>query len=74
MPAEYKRMRTSLQLRTEAGVSPSVTGGEVLTSLIVLTALYGALAVVDAVLMVRYARVGPPPERTDAEPEPVFAY
>jgi cytochrome bd ubiquinol oxidase subunit I len=62
------------RLKTEAGVSPSVTGGEVLTSLIVLTALYGALAVVDAVLMVRYARIGPPQQRLADEPEPVFAY
>jgi len=62
------------KLKTEAGVSPSVSGGEVLTSLIVLTALYGVLAVVDAVLMVRYARVGPPAEQAATEPEPVFAY
>ena len=33
----------------------------VLTSLIVFTLLYGVLAVVDGVLMVRYAKAGPPP-------------
>ena len=47
-------------LPTSAGVSPTVTSAEVWTSLIVFTLLYGALAVVDGVLMVRYARHGPP--------------
>jgi cytochrome d ubiquinol oxidase subunit I len=32
----------------------------VLTSLNVFTQLYGVLAVVDGVLMVRYAKAGPP--------------
>jgi cytochrome d ubiquinol oxidase subunit I len=45
------------------------------TSLIVLTLLYGALAVVDGVLMVRYAQAGPPPPSTesaeDTEPRPL---
>ncbi len=48
-------------LRTADGVSPSVSAGMVLTSLIVFTLLYGALAVVDGVLMVRFAKAGPPP-------------
>ncbi len=48
-------------LRTADGVSPTVGAGTVLTSLIVFTLLYGALAVVDGVLMVRYAKAGPPP-------------
>ncbi|MDQ2709680.1 MAG: cytochrome ubiquinol oxidase subunit I [Actinomycetota bacterium] len=48
-------------LRTADGVSPSVGTGTVLASLIVLTLLYGVLAVVDGVLMVRYAKAGPPP-------------
>ncbi|MGE3287116.1 MAG: cytochrome ubiquinol oxidase subunit I [Pseudonocardia sp.] len=47
-------------LRTADGVSPSVGSGYVITSLVVLTLLYGALAVVEAVLMVRYAKAGPP--------------
>jgi cytochrome d ubiquinol oxidase subunit I len=55
-------------LRTADGVSPSVGTASVLTSLIVFTLLYGALAVVDGVLMVRYAKAGPPP--IPAEPEP----
>lgn len=55
-------------LRTADGVSPSVGTATVLTSLIVLTVLYGALAVIDGVLMVRYAKAGPPPP-APAEPE-----
>jgi len=53
-------------LRTADGDSPGVTAGMVLTSLIILTLLYGALAVIDGVLMVRYAKVGPPPPAADA--------
>jgi cytochrome bd ubiquinol oxidase subunit I len=48
-------------LRTADSVSPAVTTGMVLTSLIVFTVLYGVLAVIDGVLMVRYAKAGPPP-------------
>jgi cytochrome d ubiquinol oxidase subunit I len=62
------------RLKTEAGVSPAVTAGEVLASLVVFTLLYGVLAVVDASLMVRYAKSGPPAETAADEPEPVFAY
>ena len=47
--------------RTADGVSTSVGVASVLTSLIVFTLLYGVLAVVDGVLMVRYAKAGPPP-------------
>lgn len=59
-------------LRTADGVSPSVGTGTVLTSLVVFTLLYGALAVVDGVLMVRYAQAGPPPVESwaeDADPD-----
>ncbi|HZV26358.1 MAG TPA: cytochrome ubiquinol oxidase subunit I [Acidothermaceae bacterium] len=62
------------RLKTESGVSPSVTGGEVLASLIIFTLLYGVLAVIDVFLMMRYARSGPPLESDADEPEPVFAY
>ncbi len=64
-------------LHTANGVSPSVTTAEVATSLIVLTAVYSALAVVDLVLMLRYAKADPPPV---AQPVPIedadltFAY
>ncbi|WP_037314321.1 cytochrome ubiquinol oxidase subunit I [Amycolatopsis orientalis] len=69
-------------LKTADSVSPTVSAGTVLTSLIVFTVLYGLLAVVDGYLMVRYAKAGPPPpaapetEDTDSdEPRPAaFAY
>jgi cytochrome d ubiquinol oxidase subunit I len=48
-------------LKTPDGVSPTVGTATVLTSLIVFTLLYGVLAVIDGVLMVRYAKAGPPP-------------
>ena len=43
-------------LRTEDAVSPSVGTGTIIGSLVVFVLLYGALAVVDWVLMVRSAR------------------
>ncbi|NKQ52885.1 cytochrome ubiquinol oxidase subunit I [Amycolatopsis sp. K13G38] len=67
-------------LKTANGVSPTVGAGTVLTSLIVFTVLYGVLAVVDGILMVRYAKAGPPeptpPEESevDASTPPVFVY
>ncbi|NMH97520.1 cytochrome ubiquinol oxidase subunit I [Pseudonocardia acidicola] len=54
-------------LRTADGVSPTVTSGTVLTSLIVFTLLYGALAMIEVMLMARYAAAGPPPP-TPTEP------
>jgi cytochrome d ubiquinol oxidase subunit I len=45
------------QLKTAAGVSAN-PAGEVLASLIVFTLLYGALAIVEAGLMLKYARAG----------------
>jgi cytochrome bd ubiquinol oxidase subunit I len=57
-------------LRTADGVSPSVGTATVLTSLIVFTLLYGVLAVIDGILMVRYAKAGPPPPAsTDPAPD-----
>jgi cytochrome d ubiquinol oxidase subunit I len=68
-------------LRTADGVSPTVGGTTVLISLIVFTVLYGVLAVVDGVLMVRYAKAGPPeptpPDESDVDSgsrTPVFTY
>jgi cytochrome d ubiquinol oxidase subunit I len=43
------------QMKTSAGVSAN-SAGEVLTSLIVLTLLYGGLAVIEGGLMFKYAR------------------
>ena len=52
------------QMKTAAGVSAN-SAGEVLTSLIVFTVLYGALAVIEVGLMLKYIRGGltsePPP-------------
>ncbi len=45
------------QLKTAAGVSAN-PAGEVLASLVVFTLLYGALAVVEGGLMLKYARAG----------------
>jgi cytochrome d ubiquinol oxidase subunit I len=48
-------------LHTATGVSPSVAGSQVATSLIALTALYSVLAVVEVALLLRFAKAGPPP-------------
>ncbi|MFJ2401656.1 cytochrome ubiquinol oxidase subunit I [Streptomyces xanthochromogenes] len=47
-------------LRTKDAVSPSVSQGEVLTSMIVFTLLYAVLAVVEVKLLVKYVKAGPP--------------
>ena len=63
------------QMKTSAGVSAN-SAGEVLTSLIVLTALYGGLAVVEIGLIYKYARAGlaaappPPPPAAQAGDQP----
>ncbi|WP_329456926.1 cytochrome ubiquinol oxidase subunit I [Streptomyces sp. NBC_01497] len=56
-------------LRTSDAVSPGVSTGEVLTSLIVFTLLYAILAVVECKLMVKYVKAGPP-ELTDSDLHP----
>ncbi|WP_305790112.1 cytochrome ubiquinol oxidase subunit I [Symbioplanes lichenis] len=52
---------------TAESVSPSVSTGEAATSLIVLTVLYGVLAVIEVGLFVKYARRGfiEPAEQSD---------
>jgi cytochrome d ubiquinol oxidase subunit I len=63
------------QLRTSAGVSPTVGAATVLTSMIVFTVIYGALAVVGLYLMHRSAAAGLPlDEPQDAERPPTFVY
>ncbi|MGW7514709.1 cytochrome ubiquinol oxidase subunit I [Streptomyces sp. NPDC054796] len=47
-------------LPTSSAVSPSVSQGEVLTSMIVYTALYAALAVIEVKLLAKYVKAGPP--------------
>ncbi len=48
--------------QTDESVSPSVSGGSVLTSLIVYTLLYGILAVIEVGLIIKYVKIGPPGE------------
>jgi len=54
------------QLKTAAGVSAN-SAGEVLASMIILTVLYGVLAVIEAGLLLRYIRAGLPPEPAAGE-------
>jgi cytochrome d ubiquinol oxidase subunit I len=53
-------------LRTKDAVSPGVSTADALTSLAVFTTLYAVLAVVEARLMLTYAKAGPP-ELTEAD-------
>lgn len=46
-------------LKTADAVSPTITAGLVLTSLIVFTLLYGVLMVADVYLLVKFAKAGP---------------
>jgi cytochrome d ubiquinol oxidase subunit I len=45
-------------MKTESGVSPNVTAGEVLFTLVGFTLLYGALMVADIYLLNKYAKAG----------------
>ncbi|MEV6117527.1 cytochrome ubiquinol oxidase subunit I [Streptomyces sp. NPDC052109] len=56
-------------LQTRHAVSPGVSQGEVLTSMITFTALYAILAVVEVKLLAKYAKAGPP-ELTEADLNP----
>jgi cytochrome bd ubiquinol oxidase subunit I len=49
-------------MKTDQGVSPTVTAGMVLISVIVFTLVYGALMVVDIYLLNKYAKGGPTDE------------
>jgi len=55
---------------TADGVSPSVGTATIVTSLIVFFLLYLVLAVVDVVLMIRYARRELPPAPAEPADEP----
>jgi cytochrome d ubiquinol oxidase subunit I len=57
-------------MTTQTGVSPGTTTGEVLTSMIVFTLLYGALAVVEVGLTLRYGRAGAEQVPEDASFDP----
>ncbi len=68
-------------MTTATGVSPSVSTGEVITSMTVLTLLYGALAVVEIKLFLHYVHKGAEPFEQPEDPSErdedaplVFAY
>ncbi|MEU9797694.1 cytochrome ubiquinol oxidase subunit I [Streptomyces sp. NPDC051000] len=56
-------------LRTRDAVSPSVSQGEIITSMLVFTALYAVLAVIEVKLLVKYVKTGPP-QLTEADLNP----
>ncbi|GAA1501428.1 cytochrome ubiquinol oxidase subunit I [Streptomyces synnematoformans] len=56
-------------LPTSSAVSPGVSQGEVITSLTIYTLLYAALAVIEAKLMIKYVKAGPP-ELTESDLNP----
>jgi len=62
------------ELLVEDGVSPSVSTGEVLTTMIGLTVLYGVLAGIDLYLMMKYAREGVAAEAAPDETTQALAY
>jgi cytochrome d ubiquinol oxidase subunit I len=65
-----------LQL-TRNGVSPTVSATTIAISLVIFVLLYGVMALVDAVLMIRFARrpLGPLPELDErAVPVPAMTY
>lgn len=55
-------------MRTEEGVSVSVTGGMVVFSLVVFALLYAALMIADIYLLVKYSRKGVPAEAEAESP------
>lgn len=65
-------------MTTAHSVSPGVSGGEALTSLVLLTAVYGVLAVIEVGLLLRYIKAGaeplPPPREPSADQPLSFAY
>jgi len=48
-------------LKIPEGISPTVPGSFVLTSLVLFTLIYAALMAADVYLLAKYARIGPPP-------------
>jgi cytochrome d ubiquinol oxidase subunit I len=54
---------------TQDGVSPSVPGWTVLTSLVAFTGIYAALAIVEVGLIVKTVKTGPEPLPAPGEPD-----
>ena len=68
-------------MTTSSGISPSVSAGEVWTSLITLTLVYAVLALIEVKLLLKYIAVGAPefekpvdPADRDENAPLVFAY
>ncbi|MEO3857410.1 cytochrome ubiquinol oxidase subunit I [Acrocarpospora sp. B8E8] len=61
------------QMKTAAGVSPNGIG-HVVTSLAAFTLLYGALAVIEVRLLLKYGRQDPPPEQPATEDDGPLAF
>jgi cytochrome d ubiquinol oxidase subunit I len=62
---------------TKTGISPSVSTATIATSLAIFVLLYGVLATVDLMLMLKYARAQLPPPRAETEadaPVPAVQY
>jgi cytochrome d ubiquinol oxidase subunit I len=53
------------KLRTADAVSPNLSGGMVLTTLIGFTLIYGLLMLADIYLLAKYAKAGPEPKAVD---------
>jgi cytochrome d ubiquinol oxidase subunit I len=56
-------------LQTRFGVSPTVSQGEVITSLTVYSLIYAILAVIEVKLLAKYVKAGPP-ELTESDLNP----
>ena len=56
-------------LPTASGVSPSVSQGEVVTSMSIFIALYALLALIEVGLLAKYVKAGPP-ELTESDLNP----
>ena len=62
---------------TKNGISPSVSSTSIVISLVIFVLLYGVLATVDLMLMLKYSREQLPPARAEAEmdaPLPAVQY
>jgi len=62
---------------TKNGISPTVSTTTLWISLVVFVLLYGTLATVDLLLMLRYSREQLPPPRTETDvdaPVPAVLY
>jgi cytochrome d ubiquinol oxidase subunit I len=63
-------------MRVENGISPTVSGSLVITSLVLFTLVYAALMVADVYLLTKYAKAGPPAAENDEDstPEGEFSF